>query len=254
MRKLAFAAAFLAVCLSAQLACAQTLTLDKTTPLVPQGWSVADDDLKFKKGTPAELNDDGEVVKGVLNSDTYLRPTGWRYIINDYYYAQASSVFFPRFFRPIGVRYGVALPTYGHIRYQGGEPIRFAADGTVLSGVIDEKVTLSLQENKYGFVEFKSDTALTFSEDGYVAAGTLADDTRLRPVGWKQNHADATGAGFLEFKGNRAIEFDADGYVTSGTLKTAASWKNADGKVIALPAKAQVRFSENGAEILDAKK
>ncbi len=129
--------------------------------------------------------------------------------------------------------------------------MRFAANGTVLSGTIDEKVTIALQENKYGFVEFKSDTVLTFDDEGQIVAGTLADDTRLRPVGWKQGHTDAASAGFLMFKGNRAIEFDADGYVISDTLKEAAAWKNADGEAVALPPKARVRFSENGAEILD---
>lgn len=254
MKKLSLITVFLAACLAAQLASAQTITLKKTEKLVPQGWTVADDDLKFKKDTQALLNDDGEVVSGILNSDTYLRPTGWQSVINDYCYVQASSVFFPRFFRPVGVRYGVALPTYGHVRYKSGSLVHFAKDGTVLSGTIDERTTVALQKDRYGFVDFKADTVLTFDAEGHIISGTLADDTRLRPSGWQKNRTDAASAGFLEFKGNRTITFDTDGYVTSGTVKEAGSWKNADGETITLPAKANVRFTADGAEIIDPKK
>lgn len=254
MKKLSFLTIMLAACLTAQLACAQTITLNKAEKLVPQGWAVADDDLKFKKDTQALLNDDGEVISGVLNSDTYLRPTGWQSVINDYCYVQASSVFFPRFFRPVGVRYGIALPTYGHLRYKSDSLVHFAQDGTVLSGTIDEKVTVSLQKERYGFVDFKADTVLTFDAEGHIVSGTLDDDTRLRPLGWQQGRTDAASPGFLEFKGNRSITFSPNGYVISGTLKEAASWKNADGEVITLPAKANVRFTAEGAEIIEPKK
>ena len=55
----------------------KTITLDKDTKLVPQGWTVADD-IKFKKNTVVKLNDDGQVIEGVLASATYLRPAGWK--------------------------------------------------------------------------------------------------------------------------------------------------------------------------------
>lgn len=77
---------------------AATIHLDKDTSLVPQGWSAADDDLKFKKDTTAELNINSELVKGTLKSDSYLRPTGWKNIINDYYMTETNHLFFPRFF------------------------------------------------------------------------------------------------------------------------------------------------------------
>ena len=41
----------------------KTITLDKDTKLVPQGWTVADD-IKFKKNTVVKLNDDGQVIEG----------------------------------------------------------------------------------------------------------------------------------------------------------------------------------------------
>ena len=48
MKKLAILLALVA-CLSAQGVSAESITLDKTTMLIPQGWSVADEDLKFKR-------------------------------------------------------------------------------------------------------------------------------------------------------------------------------------------------------------
>ncbi|MDO4922331.1 MAG: hypothetical protein Q4E64_10980 [Phascolarctobacterium sp.] len=62
MKKLSLITVFLAACLAAQVTSAQTITLNKAEKLVPQGWTVADDDLKFKKDTQALLNDDGETI------------------------------------------------------------------------------------------------------------------------------------------------------------------------------------------------
>lgn len=228
---------------------AQTINLDKTTKLIPQGWTVVDDDeLKFKKNTAAVLNDEGQVVKGVLNSDTYLRPTGWKLLVNDYYYVETSADFFPpRFFRPFGHRYGVVIPAYGHVRYKSNTPVTFAADGTVLSGTIDNDVIVQLRPDAYGFVRFKDDTALRFYENGTVQDGTLAEDTRLRPLGWRNNLADDS-AGFVEFKSGTTITFTEDGYVASGTPKSKVLWHNADGTSQELDAKVQVKFTENKAE------
>lgn len=76
----------------------KTITLDKDTKLVPQGWTVADD-IKFKKNTVVKLNDDGQVIEGVLASATYLRPAGWKSLASNYYYVERSAPFFPpRFF------------------------------------------------------------------------------------------------------------------------------------------------------------
>ena len=72
----------------------KTITLDKDTKLVPQGWTVADD-IKFKKNTVVKLNDDGQVIEGVLASATYLRPAGWKSLASNYYYVERSAPFFP---------------------------------------------------------------------------------------------------------------------------------------------------------------
>ncbi len=237
------------ICLLAQSAYAETITLSKATMLIPQGWSVADEDLKFKKDSTAELNAQGEVISGILNKNTYLRPTGWRSLINDYCFVESSAGFFPRFFYPLDLRYGVTIPTYGHVRYSGDRLVEFAADGTVLRGVIDHKVTLTLDKDKYGFVDFKSGTILAFDQEGHVAHGTLSGDTYLRPVGWQEHSTDKKNAGFLLFKSSTTIDFNANGEVISGTLKEASAWKQADGTPIALPDKKLIHFNSDGAKI-----
>ena len=215
--------------------------------------SVADDDLKFKKNTIAELNHQGELITGTLNQNTYLRPTGWKNLINDYAYLETNNVFFPRFFRPINIRNGFAVPTYGHVRYKDNTQVTFAPDGTVLSGTISEKVSLKLQQKSYGFVDFKSDTELAFYPNGQIKSGTLATDTKLRPLGWKHIQGTKTLPGFLEFKSGTKIEFDHDGYVISGTLKENASWQATTGETIYLPAKKTIHFMGEEINIYEEK-
>lgn len=224
----------------------KTLTLDKDTKLVPQGWTVADD-TKFKKNTVVTLNDDGQVISGVLASDTYLRPAGWKNLASNYYYVESSAGFFPPRFFYHPFRPGLVIPADGHVRYMGNKPVTFAKDGTVLSGTIDNDVVLQLSDNGYGFVRFKNDTLLTFDEDGKVQSGTLAEATKLRPLGWQHNLRGES-AGFVEFKSGTKISFDANGFVTSGSLKEKTLWHHADGSEKELEAKAPVTFTADGAE------
>ena len=245
MKKLT--AFLLATCLliGSNAAFAKTITLDKDTKLVPQGWTVADD-IKFKKNTTVTLNDNGQVVEGVLASDNYLRPTGWKSLASNYYYVESSAGFFPPRFFYHPFRPALVIPADGHVRYCGNKPISFAADGTVLSGTIDNDVVLQLSDTGYGFVRFKNDTELTFYANGSVKRGTLAEATKLRPVGWQYNLQDES-AGFVEFKGGTAIAFDEAGLVAAGTLNKKALWHNAAGSSQELVAKVPVDFSEAGA-------
>lgn len=244
MLKKIFTLTFLSALLCLQIANAETIILKKATTLVPQGWTVADDDLKFKKDTQAILNQQGEVVEGVLNSDTYLRPTGWKNIINDFAYVETSSIFYPRFFYRWSFSGGAPYPTYGHLRYKDGEHIIFATDGTVLSGVIDESATFSLISGKYGFVTFKENSRLDFDEDGYILSGVLDDNTYLRPVGYLNNRNLL--AGFVEFKKHSCISFNKEGLVTKGILKNDLLWKQPDGSIITLPMKKNIAFTPDG--------
>ena len=94
------------------------------------------------------------------------------------------------------------IPADGHVRYMGNKSVIFAKDGTVLSGVIDNDVILQLSDNGYGFVRFKNDNLLTFDTNGRVITGTLAEATKLRPLGWQHNLKDES-AGLLN---SRAVQ------------------------------------------------
>ena len=244
-----FTAFCLAACLilASNAALAKTITLDKDTKLVPQGWTVADDDLKFKKNTSVTLNEDGQVVQGVLAKAAYLRPAGWKNLVSNYYYVESSAGFFPPRFFYHPFRPGLIIPADGHVRYMSNKPVNFAADGTVSSGTIDNDVVLQLSDKGYGFVRFKNDTELTFYADGKIKSGTLAEATRLRPLGWQHNLQDES-AGFIEFKSGCAISFDELGLVTNGSLNKKVLWYKADGSPQELVAKAPVEFTAEGAE------
>ncbi len=238
----------ISVCVVSSVVQAKTVTLDKTKVLVPQGWSTINDDLKFKKGTTVELNSYGEVVSGTLNRDIALRPTGWRNMVNDYYEESNNSIFYPRIFHPF-TSVSIPTPTYGHIRYKGNRPITFAPDGTVLSGTIDEEVTVSVQKDRYGLVTFNDQYELAFYPDGSVRKGRLNDDTKLRPYGWQRGLIGDELAGFVEFKSGNDVTFSQDGYVTSGVLKKDVSWQLSNGQIIMLKAGEKINFTDIGPSI-----
>lgn len=224
-------------------------TLDKNTELHPQGWSVGET-IKFKKKTAVRLNDAGEVISGTLTDDTYLRPQGWQRVINDNYFVSAytGGAWFPRHHRywP-GSVYNIALPSYGHLRYKDNTAVTFSAQGTVLSGTLAARTTISLGDGQYGFVTFADSSILEFYDNGAVKMGTLNEDTQLRPVFWQQNMADNSNAGFVEFKKDTRVYFDKSGLVTAGTIKEAAPWKTG-GTIMTLKEKTEYKFTENGAE------
>ncbi len=224
-------------------------TLDKNTELHPQGWSVGET-IKFKKKTAVRLNDVGEVISGTLADDTYLRPQGWQRVINDNYFVSAytGGAWFPRHHRywP-GSVYNIALPSYGHLRYKDNTAVTFSAQGTVLSGTLAARTTISLGDGQYGFVTFADSSILEFYDNGAVKMGMLNEDTQLRPVFWQQNMADNSNAGFVEFKKDRRVYFDKSGLVTAGTIKEAAPWKTG-GTIMTLKEKTEYKFTENGAE------
>lgn len=245
MFKWAMCFCLVGICAFSTIAQAKTITLDKTKVLVPQGWSTVNEDLKFKKGTTVELNSNGEVISGTLNRDIALRPTGWRNMVNDYYEESNNSIFYPRIFHPF-TSVSIPTPTYGHVRYKGNKPITFVSDGTVLSGTIDEEVTISVQKDKYGLVTFNDQYELSFYPDGSVKKGRLNDDTFLRPNGWQKGLSGDELAGFVEFKKDNDVTFSQNGYVTSGVLKKDISWQKANNEIIILKAGEKIYFTDNG--------
>lgn len=252
LAKTAVVISLCALC-SSVFAAPTSKSLTKSEELYPQGWTVGDQ-IKFKKGTTASLNDNGAVISGVLASDTYLRPQGWQRIINDYYFVSAytnRSPFFPRYYRywNNNSTYNIALSSYGHISYKGGTAVTFSEQGTVLNGTIADETTVGLGSEKYGFIAFKSGTILDFYNDGAVKKGTLAEDTKLRPVGWQNNAVDMENAGFVEFKGKSIVSFTPDGEVTNCTIKEPLKWKD-NGVEIELPGGSIINFTEQGAAIV----
>ena len=64
LAKTAVVISLCALC-SSVFAAPTSKTLTKSEELYPQGWTVGDQ-IKFKKGTTASLNDNGAVISGVL--------------------------------------------------------------------------------------------------------------------------------------------------------------------------------------------
>ncbi len=248
LKRIFLAAVIFTLAFSAAAFADSSRMLDKNEELHPQGWSVGDT-IKFKKKTAVRLNNYGEVISGTLADDTYLRPHGWQRIINDHYFVSAyTGGWFPRHHRywPGGV-YNVALSSYGHLRYKDNTAVTFSEMGTVLSGTLAGKATISIGEGQYGFVTFKEGSILEFYDSGAVKMGTLAEDTQLRPVFWLKNMKDNSNAGFVEFKENTRVNFDENGCIVSGTIKKAVPWKT-DGLVINLEEKTEYKFTRQGAE------
>lgn len=232
---------------------AQDIVLIKDTALIPQGWSVSRGELKFKKNSTVSLNDTNQVITGVLDKSTYLRPTGWHYLINDHYFAATANLFGPPFLRPVPYRSSILLPTYRHIEYKGNTSVTFDAYGCILSGTLNEAATFQLQPDSYGFVTFKEDTVLTFYPEGRVRSGTLKNDYLLRPASWQQNN-NGFAAGFIPFKAGTAISFDAEGFVSQGVLKEPAFWTQPDDSTLQLPKNTVIQFSNGTATIMAADK
>lgn len=232
---------------------AQDIVLSKDTALIPQGWSVSRGELKFKKNSTVSLNDSNQVVSGVLDKSSYLRPAGWQYLINDHYFATTANLFGPPFLRPVPYHSSILLPTYRHIEYKGGTRVTFDASGCVLSGTLNEAATFQLQPDSYGFVTFKEDTVLTFYPDGRVCSGTLKNDYLLRPAGWQKNN-NGFSAGFLPFKSGTAIRFTADGLVSEGILKDPAFWTQPDESTLQLPKNTVIQFNNGTAAVMAADK
>lgn len=232
---------------------ASSKVLEKDTKMFVQGWSVGDE-VKFKKDTAVTTNDLGEVAKGTLAEDAFLRPVGWQSLINDYYYVSAytdvGAGFGRRWYPYFERRYNMALPAYGHLRYKSGTSVEFNELGEVLSGTISDQAVVQLQKGRYGFIGFKKDTELTFREDGSLAGGVLSDDTKLRPVGWRENDRQEDNAGYVEFKGKKEVSFNEQGEVLSGTLLKTLKWAGTAGTTVELKAGSKVEFSEAGVSVV----
>lgn len=198
---------------------AETIKLKKDTDYYLQGHSVGEE-VEFRKGTEVILNELGEVSEGTLNEAVWLRPVGWQAIIQDYSFAAGYVDVRPFFPRMTHSTYQMALLNFGHLPYKEKTKIVLNEEGLVLSGTIKDAVTIALTEDKYGFVKFKSGEELVFYPSGRVKSGTLAEDTKLRPVGWRERLAlDKESVGYVEFRAGEDVVFDETGQVLVGTIK-----------------------------------
>ncbi len=228
-----------------QTAQAEEVRLEKDTHFYLQGHTVGEE-IEFRKGTVAVLNNIGELSEGVLNEEAYLRPVGWQSIIQDYSYAAAYIDARPFFPRLANTSHQAVMMTFGHLPYKEKTKIVLDENGYVISGTVKDDVTIALVEGKYGFVTLKGDNELVFYPDGKLKSGTLKEDTNLRPVGWQKRLAvDSTSAGYVLFRAGEDVVFNENGEVIIGTIKdTSPMLTDKSGKVYLAGTK--LLFAEDG--------
>jgi len=175
--------------------CSTTKVLEQDTDLRPQGWATGA--LKFKQGSTVELNDQGQVITGVLKENRYvLRPAGVAYV---------------------SVAMFVDQPYYSwYIYYQGDRSVTFDERGWVLSGTISSDTDAYLIPNVEPLIRFKKKTVLLFDRDRNVVSGTICDDTTLCPAGWEKFLINSNG--ILKFKAGTEVVFGPNAQVLKGTI------------------------------------
>lgn len=227
-----------------QTVLAEEVCLEKDIHFYLQGHTVGEQ-IEFRKGTVAVLNDIGELSEGVLNEEAYLRPVGWQSIIQDYSYAAAYIDARPFFPRLSSTSHQAVMMTFGHLPYKEKTKIVLDENGYVVSGTIKDDVTIALVEGRYGFVVLKGGSKLEFYPDGKLKSGTLKEDTNLRPVGWqKRIVADSASAGYVSFRAGEDVVFDENGEVIIGTIRDASPMlTDKNGKVY--PAGSKLSFEED---------
>lgn len=235
----------IAVGLFGQTVWAEEGLLDKDTHFYLQGHMVGEE-IEFKGGTTVILNALGEAVEGTLGEEAWLRPVGWQAIIQDYSYAAAYLDARPFFPRMSNSSHQAVMMTFGHLPYKEKTRIVLDEKGYVVSGTVKEDVTIGLTEDRYGFVTLKGGDEIVFYPDGKLRAGTLKENTNLRPVGWQKYVAnDMASAGYAAFRAGESIVFNEQGEVLIGTLdKASPMLTDAAGRVY--PAGSKLSFGEEG--------
>ncbi|MBQ8682569.1 MAG: hypothetical protein IJ510_02455 [Selenomonadales bacterium] len=228
-----------------QSSSAESIYLEKDTHYYLQGHSVGEQ-IEFRQGTTAVLNDIGELAEGILNEEAWLRPVGWQSIIQDYSYAAAYIDARPFFPRLASSSYQAVTMNFGHLPYKEKTKITLDENGYVLSGTVKDDVTIGLVEGRYGFVVMKGGNELVFYPDGKLKSGTLKDDTNLRPAGWRDRLAlDTESAGYVTFRAGEDVEFNEHGEVVIGTIQEASPMlTDKMGKIY--PAGSKLSFGEDG--------
>lgn len=164
---------------------ASEITLEKDTELHPQGWIAGS--LPFKAGTKVILNENGEVISGILSGYGHcLAPVGKAETHTNY--VEKSNM----------------------VWYRGDiAPVVFNKRGQVLSGPILARTSAAIVRGAFPSVDFLGGKVLVFREDGSVESGTIREDTYFKTA--------ATGK-FEKYKGGTEVTFNEKGEVTSGKL------------------------------------
>jgi hypothetical protein len=173
--------------------CSTTKVIDQDMALHPQGWPYGV--LTFKGGTQVTLNENGEVITGVMRNNEELIVVG--------------SVSFGRNFSEEKEFYLI---------YFKGDTITFNEKGEVISGTIGSWCFAQLIRNSGAYVKFQPNTVLAFNSDGSVKQGTLARDYDLRPTGWRNFLPLDNNAGFIKFKEGTEVIFGVSAQVIKGTI------------------------------------
>ncbi|WP_371374834.1 hypothetical protein [Sporomusa aerivorans] len=195
-----------------------TKTLTDNTRITPAGviatsWGAIP---KFKKGTVVTLNEFGEVFEGVLAENIGL----------PYESGRSQDSVRPASYTPMPFYVIPSVPANVEppkriLLFKGGTTVTFNDKGEVIKGTIStsgEDITL----NSANRIRVASGE-ISFHRNGMPATCTLAGDSYLRPVGWRQVLTDnftenAACAGFVEFKGGQPVELNEKGEVVKGTL------------------------------------
>lgn len=195
-----------------------TKTLTDNTRITPAGvivtsWGAIP---KFKKGTVVTLNEFGEVLEGVLAENI-----GLPYESGGSQDSVKPASYTPMPFYVIPAVPANVEPPKRILPFKGGTTVTFNENGEVIKGTIStsgEDITLN-SANHIGVASGE----ISFHRNGMPATCTLASDSYLRPVGWRQvltyNFTEnAACAGFVEFKGGQPVELNERGEVVKGTL------------------------------------
>lgn len=205
-----------------RLEAAITKTLEKDSELHPFGWMGGY--LAFKGGTTVNLNDNGEVITGILKCDEEIRCVGGDRIL---------------------IR---RLPTMslGYVKFKGGtdEAVTFNERGEVIAGRLAEPMDIRPLSGG-GEIHFE-DKYIAFHKNGAVATGTLRPGTYLRPVGWLNVFKITNDAGYIKFKAETVVMFNDKDEIEEGTLANDTKLRSINGENMLYKAGSVVRFNEVG--------
>lgn len=216
------------VCAPGANAAVITKTLEENTKLIPSGLLATDDPPTFKKGTTVTLNENGEVIEGVLARDVLLSCVPLVYEENGINYFRSYKGWFNKDTKVIFNSRGAVMK------------------GTTLYTI--EQRYLYVPLNSSSLIKLKQFTEVSFHPNGMMAYGTTDSDTYLKPVGWKQI-TDNGMAGFVQFKGGRQIELNSKGEVLKGTLNKDTKLRLPEGRLKVYDAGTAVVFDDDGVVI-----